>query len=94
MKVAKIIDRYTVAITRKGEWLAVGDTLAIGGDPVIDPETGETIGELPLLRVKVTQVFEKFVIAETYRLVPALASLADRATVTVNVGDDVMLYVP
>lgn len=86
MKVAAIIDCYTVAVTRKdGPYLGLGDILAIGGHEVIDPETRELLGVLPALKVKVTECYEKFVVAETYRL----AGRDQNPEVTVNIGDDV-----
>lgn len=91
MKVAKILDCYTVAITKTdGPLLGLGDILSIGTEPVIDPETGECIGHYPQLRVRVIQVYTKFVIAETYRLITQRDT--DRKKVTVNVGDDVLPY--
>lgn len=100
MKVAKIIDKYTLAITKKGgEWVSTGDILCIGSQRIIDPETGQFIGAVPTLRVKVTEIHDKFVIAETYRIISgaeiALADIypfappAEPVEVTVNIGDDV-----
>ena len=45
-----------------------GDLLCITSD-VIDPETGDVIGQYPNLRLKVTEVYPRFCVAETYRLV-------------------------
>lgn len=85
MQVAKIIDCYTVAITsRDGPHLGAGDILVIGSEEITDPENGERLGYLATLRVKVTEVYDKFVIAETYRLV---SPREQQQVVTVNIGD-------
>lgn len=84
MKVAKIIDCYTVAITKTdAPYLGRGDILTIGSQEIIDPETGESLGRLPQLQVKVCEVYDKFVIAETYRYA------CTDPLVTVNIGDPV-----
>ncbi|WP_141120206.1 hypothetical protein [Mycobacterium malmoense] len=73
-KVAEIIDRHTLIINR-GEDHGVTSgmifrVMGMGGD-VIDPETGDSLGPKPFekLRVKVTEVYPKFCVAETYRIV-------------------------
>lgn len=83
MKVAAILDAFSLAITKRdGPHLGIGDILCIGeGAEVIDPETGEVLGRLDMLRVKVTDVYEKFVVAETYRMD------GKEPVVTVNIGD-------
>lgn len=90
MKVAKIIDRYTVAITTKGatHYPMCGDILLVGGEDIVDPETGYVIGQMPTARVKVTEVYEQFVVAVTYRIVGP----EDPPFISVNVGDDVVEY--
>lgn len=86
MKVAKILDLYNVVITKTdGPHLRYGDILVIHSEPVIDPETGENLGELPTLRVKVTEIYDKFILAETYRMA---ISKTDPAVV-INIGDTV-----
>ena len=73
-KVAEIIDRYSLIINR-GEEAGVNVgmvflVMGLGGD-VIDPETGVSLGPKPIekLRVKVREVYPKFSVAETYRIV-------------------------
>jgi hypothetical protein len=71
--VARIEDQYTLIINRGSEHgvkpEVVVAVLADGGDPIIDPETGEVIGELPTekLRVKVFEVHAKYSRAATFR---------------------------
>lgn len=81
MKVAKIIDRYTVAIATYDTTVKPGAILGIAEDDIIDPENGENLGGHTKLRVKVTEVHERYCIAETYRLT------AERQKVTINIGD-------
>ena len=101
MKVAKILDSYRVAVTKTdGPYLGTGDILVIGNEDVVDPETGEIIGKLPTVRVKVVDVYDKFVVAETYRLVQPFSGSGlifeknPATVVTVNVGDEVFSYEP
>ena len=85
MKVAAVLDRHTVAINSGADaGVMTGDLLCITSD-VIDPETGDVIGSYPNLRLKVTEVYPRFCVAETYRL----ALPGERVAVVVNVGDDV-----
>ncbi len=80
-KVADILDRYSLVINRgQGAGVEVGMiflVMGLGGS-ITDPDTGEDLGPRPIekLRVKVTDVHEKFSIAETYRIVtpPTLTS--------------------
>lgn len=71
MKIAKIIDTKRVVINAGADRLVVGDTLEIidkfGTDPVIDPDTGEELGTLDVLKGKVivTQVYPHMAIAES-----------------------------
>lgn len=83
--VARIEDEHTLIINRGSEHnVMVGmifGVLADGGDQIIDPETGDVIGELPTvkLRVRVSEVHPKYSRAETfvkYQPAPALPSLA------------------
>lgn len=99
MKVAKILDEYRAAITRTGgPPLYHGDILVIGSDDVVDPETGEVIGKLPAVRVKVSEVYDKFVVAETYRLVEPFTrtgfvfQVNPAVVVSVNIGAEVYPY--
>lgn len=86
MKVAAVLDCHTVAINRGSEaGVTAGDLLCITSD-VIDPETGDVIGQYPNLRLKVTEVYPRFCVAETYRLV---GRGSNERYVVVNVGDDV-----
>lgn len=97
MKVAAIIDQYTVAVTRDpGDDPLTGEILTISGILITDPETGEDLGLLPGLRVKIADVHPRFLLAETYRIVTRTTvdgilrnRLADETpeTVTVNIGD-------
>ncbi|MBF7126627.1 hypothetical protein [Pediococcus pentosaceus] len=70
MKVARIISDTELAITLdESSNIEVGDKLQImdlESDPIIDPDTNEVIGGIPIPKdtVKVTKVFEKFCIAE------------------------------
>lgn len=89
MKVAKMIDRYTVAITLADgplDGVSEGDILVIGSEELKDPENGEVLGRLPRVRVKVTEVHPRFALAQTYILGPKPPP--GGATV-VNVGDEV-----
>ncbi len=83
-KVAAILDCYTVAINRGEEQGVRSDMCYALGREVIDPETGESLGVCPHLYVKVTDVYPKFCVAETYKRVSPL----ERPEVTVNIGDD------
>ena len=71
--VARVVDEYTVIINRGSEHGAklemVFVVLADGGDQILDPETGNVIGELPTekLRVKVVDVQPKYSRAVTFR---------------------------
>lgn len=79
--VARVEDQYTVILNRGAVHGIRPDmvfaVLADGGDPILDPETGEVIGELPAekLRVKVVDVQPKFSRAVTFRTsTPALVA--------------------
>ena len=71
--VARVEGQYTVIINRGSAHGIKPDmvfaVLAEPGDPILDPETGEVIGELPSekLRVKVIDVQPKYSRAVTYR---------------------------
>lgn len=71
--IARVEDQYTVIINRGSEHGAKADmmfaVMADGGDQILDPETGDVIGELPTekLRVKVVDVQPKYSRAETFR---------------------------
>lgn len=92
MKVAKIIDNYTLVITKRdGPFLGLGDILCVGTEDVTDPETGEVIGQLDRLRVRITEVHDNFVVAETYRMTTC-EDMRFSPTVTVNIGDPVTVY--
>lgn len=84
-QVAKVLDRYSLALNRGGEdGIMAGDIFTIGSKDVIDPETGENLGRYGKLRVKVTDVYPKFCVAETYRI---LMSNERDSEITVEVGD-------
>ncbi|HTQ21393.1 hypothetical protein [Mycobacterium sp.] len=80
--VARVEDQYTLIINRGSEHgVKSGMDFAVmseRGDRLIDPETGEVIGELPIekLRVKVLDVHPKYSRAEIFRTSGALGSLA------------------
>ena len=70
--VARVEDQYTLIINRGSEHgvkermeFAVMDDV---GDQIVDPETGDVIGELPSekLRIRVSEVHEKWSRAETF----------------------------
>jgi hypothetical protein len=89
VKVAQVIDCYTVAITKdQGSDIGVyeNEVYAIGNE-VIDPETGDSLGVYPRLHVVVTEVHPRFFVAETYRRVHP--RLGERQEVAVNIGDEV-----
>jgi hypothetical protein len=81
-KVAEVVDRYTLLINRGEEQgVRVGMifvVMGLGGE-VKDPDTGDPLGPKPFekLRVKVSEVYPKFSVAETYRIVtpPSLNDL-------------------
>lgn len=64
-KVAKIIDEYTIVINAgASNGIEVGDTFQIldkVGNEVLDPDTGEVIGSLDLIKgtVNVMEIYEK-----------------------------------
>lgn len=70
--VARVEDQYNLIINRGSEHgVEVGMEFAVmsdDGDEIIDPETGDVIGELPSekLRVRVFEVQPKFSRAETF----------------------------
>ena len=70
---ARLEHQYTFIINRVAEHGVVDGmefaVMADDGDPIIDPETGEAIGELPAekLRVRVFDVHSKYSRAETFR---------------------------
>ena len=80
--VARVEDQYTLIINRGSEHgVKSGMDFAVmseRGARLIDPETGEVIGELPIekLRVKVLDVHPKYSRAEIFRTSGALGSLA------------------
>jgi hypothetical protein len=81
-KVAEILDRYTLAINRGvDDGVEIGMIFAVigAGGEIIDPDTDKPLGPRPVekLRVKVTDVYEKFSVAQTYRLVTPPRSLSD-----------------
>jgi hypothetical protein len=85
--VARVEDPSTLIINRgSSHGVTVGMEFAVmadEGDPIVDPETNEVIGDLPTekLRVRVFDVHEKYARAETFReyqpppsALPSLAS--------------------
>lgn len=73
--VARVEDQYTLIINRGSAHGTRPDmlfaVLSEAGDPILDPETGEVIGELPTekLLVKVVDVQPKYSRAVTFRTV-------------------------
>lgn len=71
--VARVEDQYTLIINRGSEHGTMpGMVFAVmteGGDKILDPETAQVIGELPMekLRVKVVDVQPKYSRATTFR---------------------------
>lgn len=83
MKIAKIISTKAVVINagvdnhlRKGDKLEIIDKF--GTDPVIDPDTGKSLGtlDLPKGELIVTEVYPKMAIAEAPRK-PAIPYLSN-----------------
>jgi len=73
-KVADILDKYTLVINRGSEQhVRAGMIFAVMGQggQIIDPETKTPLGPRPVekLRVKVTDVYDRYCVAETYRIV-------------------------
>lgn len=83
MKVAAVLDCYSVAINAGSDaGMKAGDLVCIVSDDVIDPETGDGLGRYPRVRLKVTETYPNFCVAETYfRLGHG------SRTVKVNIGD-------
>jgi hypothetical protein len=67
-----------------------GDIYTVASDDIIDPETGENLGGYSRLRVKVIEVYPKFCVAETYRIV----GRGERPEVTVRIGDPALPWPP
>lgn len=73
--VARVINANRLVINRGFDHdVSEGDTFAVlrpTSEEIVDPETGETIGEIELekVRVKVTEVHSKMSIASPYRKV-------------------------
>lgn len=89
MKVAKILDQTRVVVTTEAYELHPGDVLIVNSEKITDPTSGESLGQLPTLRAKVTEVFPKFVVAETYPLIPTEPT---KKSTGVSVGDSVIFY--
>lgn len=87
MKVAKIIDKYRLAISTPDYKPLHGEILLIGQEKVHDPDTGAFLGSLEVLRAKVSEVHPKFVVAETYRLISPIE--VGNPAVVINIGDEV-----
>jgi hypothetical protein len=72
-KIAQVMSEYAVAINRGAEHgVQVGmifGILGTGGVPVVDPETGASLGSVTYAKayVKVAQVHNNWSIATTYR---------------------------
>ena len=71
-QITKVPNPYTVVINR-GDIHGVEEDMRFIiyriGDDIIDPETGDSLGELEYVKakVKITYVAEKYSIAETYK---------------------------
>lgn len=95
VRVAKVLDSYTVALTAgENHGVLPGMVYVITSDQIVDPETKEILGRVPKVRVRVTEVFPRFCIAETYRLIPANSKLCWGTTpgIVVNIGDVAELF--
>lgn len=89
-QVAQLLDQFSLALNRGSEnGVMAGDIYTIGSKDIIDPETGEHLGRYGKLRVKVTDVYPKFCVAETYRI---LTSDERESKVEVEVGDPALLW--
>src|SRR5882757_10996054 len=70
--VARVEDQYTLIINRGSEHGVIDGmefaVMADEGDEIVDPETGDVIGELPSekLRIRVSEVHEKWSRAQTF----------------------------
>lgn len=86
-KVAEIVDRHTLIINRGEADLVrpgmVFRVMGLGGD-VRDPDTGDSLGPRPFekTRVKVTEVYPKYCVAETYRIITPPHSFSDFLSTT------------
>jgi hypothetical protein len=84
-KVAKFLDAHSLAVTRGiNHGVKIGDVVAITVD-ILDPETGEFLGSMERIRLKVADAFPQFCVAETYRLVTD----EREKIVAVDIGDRV-----
>lgn len=70
MKIAKLLDDVTVAVTNDDHQPAVGDVLYIGSAPIYDPDTQENLGSVERVRIKVSETYERFFVAELSTRVP------------------------
>lgn len=96
-KVIKIIDDYRIVINGgRNDLLKYGDKLEIyaKGDPIKDPDTGEILGNLDLIkgRVSIKDIFEKFAVCQSrtetsHSAVSAIAgTLYKTSTLPLNVN--------
>nr|WP_321360475.1 hypothetical protein [uncultured Hyphomonas sp.] len=70
IRVAKVLDEYTVVLNKGArDGLAVGDKLLIFGigEEILDPETGESLGQIELVRgrVKIQHLQDKICTARS-----------------------------
>ena len=72
-QVARVENQYTLFLNRGSNHGVKIDmifaVLSPEGESIVDPENGEEIGQIPIekLRVKVTDVHERYCRAETFR---------------------------
>lgn len=94
VKVAKLLDQFSVVLNiglnQLPNPVKVGDIFTIVSEDVIDPQTGENLGPYPKLRVKVTEVYDRFCVAETYRL----AISPYEAIIRIDVGAEAQPFTP
>ena len=82
MKIAKIISTKQIVVNAgSNDGLEVGDNLEIidkfGDEPIVDPDTGESLGTLDLIKgnVIVSKVYPHMAIADSPKVSPLLQAM-------------------
>lgn len=82
MKIAKIISTKQIVVNAgSNDGLKVGDKLEIidkfGDEPIVDPDTGESLGTLDLIKgtVIVSKVYPHMAIADSPKVSPLLQAM-------------------
>lgn len=82
MKIAKIISTKQIVVNAgSNDGLEVGDKLEIidkfGDEPIVDPDTGESLGTLDLIKgnVIVSKVYPHMAIADSPKVSPLLQAM-------------------